>query len=139
MAAESITLIFDGSCGFCTLSVDVLRALDWRHSIHAVPFQRSGIPEAAGLTRRQCQYAVWLTTPAGKRYSSAGAASRALDQLVVAPIFSLLYAIPGLHQLEDAVYRWVAAHRGLLPGIRPRYGQPGGHCALPGRRDEQSE
>jgi predicted DCC family thiol-disulfide oxidoreductase YuxK len=82
---------------------------------------------------------VWATTPAGKRYRGAGAASHALDQIVVAPIFSLLYAIPGLHQLEDAVYRWVAEHRGRFPGIHPRYGQPGGHCALPGRPGGHSE
>jgi predicted DCC family thiol-disulfide oxidoreductase YuxK len=30
-----------------------------------------------------------------------------------------LYRIPGIRSIEDAVYRWVAAHRYRFPGTTP--------------------
>ncbi|MBS1251691.1 MAG: hypothetical protein MAG451_00724 [Anaerolineales bacterium] len=94
----------------------------------AVPFQKPGAPEAAGLTREQCEQAAWAVEPGGRRHRGAGAAHAALARgLGVRWVLSVYY-LPIIQQIEDVVYRWIAANRGRLPGTTPYCERHPGEC-----------
>ena len=114
-----VTLIFDGSCGFCTRSVRLIRALDREHRVTAVPYQKPGTPEAHGLSFAQCEAAIWAVTPERKRCSGAAAINTALSVALETRLPLWLYAAPGVRRLQDLVYSLVARNRRRLPGDAP--------------------
>ena len=75
--------------------------------------------EAAGLTADDTRREAWLITPEGETLGGAAAVNGALRYVWWARPFSWLYELPGLRQIEDAVYRWVARNRGRFPGVTP--------------------
>ncbi len=126
--SEKLVILFDGSCRFCTAVAELLRVLDWRHRLHCLPFQVPGVPPAYGLTVAQCERVLWAISPDGNSYQGAQAASSALDALVGLPLFRFLYHCPGIGQIEDKLYNWVASNRQFFPGIRPYCERPGSPC-----------
>jgi predicted DCC family thiol-disulfide oxidoreductase YuxK len=126
--SEKLVVLFDGSCHFCTATAELLRVLDWRHRLHCFPFQAPGIPQAYGLTVAQCERVVWAISPDGSSYQGAQAVSATLDAVVGHPLFRVLYQVPGIRQIEDKVYSWVASHRQWFPGIHPSCQRPGSPC-----------
>jgi predicted DCC family thiol-disulfide oxidoreductase YuxK len=113
------TLIFDGDCGFCTRSRNVLVRLDRRDRVSVVPFQRRGVAKLAGVSRDALAAAVYWLDDGGARYSGAQAVNAALSAALGTSLPLRLYRLPGMHQLQDAVYRWVATNRHRLPGTTP--------------------
>lgn len=113
------TLIFDGECGFCTRSRDVLIRLDRRHRVRTVPFQQPGVPEQAGVSEADLRKAVYWLAEDGTRFSGAEAVNAALSAAMGSLIPLRIYRLPGVRTLQDAAYRWVAANRHKLPGTTP--------------------
>ena len=112
-------LVFDGWCGFCTRSVDVIRRLDRHGRLEVLAHQRHGVYQRTGLTRAECEAAAWVVHRDGTRTSGARAVA---DALAVAtgrrwPVRS--FAVPGVAALADRAYAWVAANRRRLPGAEP--------------------
>ena len=69
------------------------------------------------LTAEQCMEAAWYVDEAGRQFRGAAAINTALGALGgVFYVASLFYRIPGLKQLEDAAYAWVARNRHRMPG-----------------------
>ncbi len=116
---ERLTLIFDGSCGFCTRSVGHVQALDRGNRVVVVPFQQVGVAAANGLTLAQCEAAAWAITPDHRRLRGAAAMAMVLAVAMQTRIPLLLYALPRLRQLQEAAYAWVARNRQWLPEVRP--------------------
>lgn len=116
---ERVTLIFDGSCGFCTWAVRLVRALDRRRRVTAAPFQRPGVPAAHGLTLAQCEAAAWAVTPDGTIYPGAAAVNVVLAVALGTRLPWLLYRLPGAGWLQDRLYDWVVRHRHRFPGDLP--------------------
>jgi predicted DCC family thiol-disulfide oxidoreductase YuxK len=89
------------------------------------PWQTPGLLARAGLTAAQAIEAAWFVDCAGRQHRGAAAINAALAEIggVFKPI-AALYRLPGLRQLEDAIYRWVAENRYRLPGSSPT-------CAVP--------
>lgn len=116
---QQLTLIFDGSCDFCTRSVRIVRALDRGRRITAVPFQKPGAAAAHGLTIPQCEAAAWAITPDQRRHPGAAAINVALAVALRTRLPLWVYAIPGIHQLQDAAYAWIARNRSRIPGDTP--------------------
>jgi predicted DCC family thiol-disulfide oxidoreductase YuxK len=125
--------------------VRLVRALDHHRRVTTVPFQQPGLLAAFGLDRERCEGAAWAITPDGDRHHGAAAMSLAVAVALGFPWPMQFYRLPGVRQVQDRVYAWVARHRGRLPGDRPYCAQqpdacgettPGGPtgCALP-RRD----
>lgn len=75
--------------------------------------------EAVGLTAEDAKREAWLITSREGALSGAAAVNGALKYVWWARPFTLLYVIPGLRQIEDAVYRWVARNRHRFPGVKP--------------------
>lgn len=125
VAFQKPTLIYDGDCGFCNRVADAVRRLDRRARLAVLPWQTPGLLEHAGLTAAQCTEAVWLVHPDGRQYRAAAAANQTLRELGgLWRALSYLYAVPGIQQLEDAAYQWVARNRHRLPGASAACANP---------------
>lgn len=112
-------LIFDGDCAFCTKSADIFKRL-LGEQVQIEPWQF--IPEqmaALGLTDEDGLTQVWFAEPSGKLTGGAEAVNRGLGQLWWFRPLSWLYYLPGIKQLQNRVYRWIAANRYRLPGGTP--------------------
>jgi predicted DCC family thiol-disulfide oxidoreductase YuxK len=82
-----------------------------------LPWQTQGLLDRVGLTAEQTMAAAWFADEEGKLFRGAEAINKSLEYLGgVYKLISLMYYVPGLKQIEDWVYRWVAANRYKLPG-----------------------
>jgi predicted DCC family thiol-disulfide oxidoreductase YuxK len=116
---ERLTLVFDGSCDFCTRSVRLVRALDREGRIAIEPFQKPGFPESHSLTVAQCERSVWAITPDGFPYPAAAAINFAIATALRSALPLWFYALPGITALQEAGYHLIAQNRHLIPGDRP--------------------
>jgi predicted DCC family thiol-disulfide oxidoreductase YuxK len=71
---------------------------------------------ALGLTAEDGMYQAWFVDAHGRLTGGAEAINQALRYVWWAKPFSYLYPLPGIRQLEDYAYRWVANNRHRLPG-----------------------
>ena len=116
---DYITVIFDGTCDLCTWSAQMVERLDRHHRLQLVPFQAPGALTTAGLSQPEAEAAAWAITPGGKRYRGAAAVNLALAVALGSRLPLVLYRLPGLRQLQDAIYAAIARYRHRLPGVRP--------------------
>lgn len=113
------TLFFDGACGMCTRSMDLLKKFDRTGKIHIEPLQSPGVAEHLGVEpTRLLDAARWLDV-SGTVYEGAEAMNAALSTAIGTRIPLVVYRIPGIRFIEDVVYRWVVAHRYKFPGTTP--------------------
>ncbi len=102
-----------------------IRALDRDRRVTAVPYQKPGVPAAAGLSVEQCEEAAWTVEPgeaSGKpwrRYRGAGAINASLAVALGIRLPLSLYGLPGVGRLQERLYDLVAANRHRLPGDVP--------------------
>jgi predicted DCC family thiol-disulfide oxidoreductase YuxK len=115
---DQLLVIYDGTCGFCSRVADNVAGLDWRRKVVWLPSQTPGLGPLVGLTSAETDAAAWAVTPTGAHRRGAGAAVAALDALLPGgiPAFATLYRIPGLHQIANLAYDWVARNRGRFAG-----------------------
>jgi predicted DCC family thiol-disulfide oxidoreductase YuxK len=131
---ERLTLIFDGSCDFCTRSVRLVRALDRGERVAIVPFQKVNVPESHGLTVAQCEQSVWAVTPDGFTYPAAAAVNLTLATALRSALPIWFYALPGITTIQEMVYHQIARNRRLIPGDIPyceQYPEECGKVAAP--------
>jgi predicted DCC family thiol-disulfide oxidoreductase YuxK len=131
-ASGKYLLLYDGHCRFCVARSRNLAALARRGTLHIVDFQEPGtlapFPE---LSHEACMRAMHLITPDGRVYRGFEAAVQAVATRPVIGWFAYLYYIPGLRQLCDWTYRFVAAHRYRFFGrTTPPASCEGGTCSL---------
>ncbi|MCA9949119.1 MAG: DUF393 domain-containing protein [Anaerolineales bacterium] len=85
--------------------------------------------ETLGLTLDDVMTQVWFVDGNGRLTGGAAAINASLASIWWFKPIALLYKLPGLRQLEDRVYRWVADNRYRLPGSTPQ-------CAIPKEKTE---
>jgi predicted DCC family thiol-disulfide oxidoreductase YuxK len=88
-----------------------------KNRIHIQPWQ--AIPQimsALGLTDADGMEQVWFVNGDGRLTGGAAAVNEALKWVWWGRPLATLYHLPGIKQLQDRVYRWVAANRHRLPG-----------------------
>lgn len=111
-------LVFDGDCGFCTASADVIRNRI-RPRCDVQPWQLLDLA-ALGLTPSACQEAVQFVGPAGEVASGSRAITAMLRTASPPwPFAAGMIDQPFIAVLADRTYRWVARHRHRLPGSTP--------------------
>jgi predicted DCC family thiol-disulfide oxidoreductase YuxK len=113
-------LIFDGECGFCTMSARWLHRWVVRGgSTRLAPWQQLDLDDL-GITEDQCRASVQWVGEDGQVASGHKAIAAILrdGHLVWRAIGALLVA-PGFSWLARRLYSWVAAHRYVLPGGTP--------------------
>lgn len=102
-----------------------MKALDRDRRVTAVPYQKPGVPAAAGLNVKQCQEAAWAIEPeeaSGKtprRYRGAAAINASLTVALGVRLSLSFYQLLGLGRLQERLYDLVAANRHRLPGDVP--------------------
>jgi predicted DCC family thiol-disulfide oxidoreductase YuxK len=112
-------LFFDGRCGMCTRSRDFLLKLNRTGDVTTEPLQSAGVADRLGILPSQLLDSVWWLDSSGTVYSGAEAANAAVSAALGTRLPLLIYRIPGIRALEDAVYRWVVDHRYRFPCTTP--------------------
>ncbi|KAA0021177.1 thiol-disulfide oxidoreductase DCC family protein [Antrihabitans cavernicola] len=121
----SAELLYDRDCGFCVKSAHFLQRIDRRGRVRIVALQQAGATERFGVSRDQALEQAWALDSRGERHAGAGAVNAVLSGAIGTRLPLLIYRLPGIRQLQDRVYRWVADNRYRLPGR-------GGTCAIDG-------
>jgi predicted DCC family thiol-disulfide oxidoreductase YuxK len=112
-------LFFDGACGMCTRSRDLLLRMDRTGNVQTEPLQSPGAAERLGIAPTSLLESVRWLDASGAVYSGAEAANAAFSAAIGTRIPLAIYRIPGVRFIEEAVYRWVAANRYRFPGTTP--------------------
>jgi predicted DCC family thiol-disulfide oxidoreductase YuxK len=99
--------------------VRLVERVDRDRRVTAVPYQKPGVPASSGLTLEECKEAAWAVSSDGRRYRGAGAVNVSLAVATRTALPLLVYALPGVRQLEDLAYDLIAANRNKLPGVEP--------------------
>jgi predicted DCC family thiol-disulfide oxidoreductase YuxK len=113
------TLFFDGACGMCTRSRDLLVKLNRTGEVVTEPLQKPGTADRLGIPEDRLMQSIWWLGSSGEVYSGAEAANAAVSAALGITVPLLIYRIPGMRWLQNAVYRWVADHRYKFPGTTP--------------------
>ncbi len=121
-------LYFDGNCGMCTRSVNALTSRQRTGDLRTAPFQAAGTADRLGVSADQMLEAAWWQDSSGEVYRGAEAINAAASAGFGTRIPLRVYRVPGVRQLQNAVYRWVATHRYRFPGTTPHCAARPGDC-----------
>ncbi|MGV0794953.1 thiol-disulfide oxidoreductase DCC family protein [Mycolicibacterium sp. XJ1819] len=113
------TLFFDGNCGMCTRSRDLLLKLNRTGALRTEPLQAEGAAERLGVAASSLMDSVRWLDSTGEVHAGAEAANAAVSAALGVRLPLRVYRVPGIRSLQDAVYRWVADHRYRFPGTTP--------------------
>lgn len=103
----------------CTRSRDFLLRLNRTGNAHTEPLQQPGTVERLGISPDDLMTQIWWLDSSGAVYGGAEAANAAASAALGTRLPLLIYRIPGLRNVQDAVYRWVADHRYRFRGTTP--------------------
>ncbi len=112
-------LFFDGACGMCTRSHDLLLRINRSGELRTEALQSPGTAERLGIDPSHLLESVRWLDSSGAVYSGAEAANAALSSAIGSRLPLQLYRLPGMRHVEDALYRWVATNRYRFPGTTP--------------------
>jgi predicted DCC family thiol-disulfide oxidoreductase YuxK len=115
-SSDQLTVIFDGTCGFCTAIRARIERWDRHGRIHWLPCQQVPI---AGGARRLCDETIVAITPEGLIDTGARAAARILAAVTGTHWPHTIATLPVICPLLSLAYRGVAAIRHHLPGVTP--------------------
>jgi predicted DCC family thiol-disulfide oxidoreductase YuxK len=122
------TLFFDGACGMCTRSRDLLLRMDRTGNLQTETLQSPGTAQRLGIAPTSLLESVRWLDSSGVVYSGAEAANAAVSAAIGTRIPLVIYRIPGVGVVEEAIYRWVAANRYRFPGTTPYCESHPGAC-----------
>lgn len=128
-------MLYDGDCGFCSLTVDVLSDLDLESRLEFVPLQHAHRhPERPELAVMAARYPLLESIHVRRSDGLVSAGGRAvleiLEALPVGRLFRPWAIIPGLPTALDLGYRLVAGRRGTISRFIARLGGPPPTCDL---------
>lgn len=125
-------LLYDGECRFCIAGSTRLAAMARPGLIERVDLRDRALLARYPSIPSDVDYsALRLVMPNGRMSSGAEAIALALGSRPVWKLITWLYWVPGIRQVTDALYRWVARNRFRVMG-RTTPGCESGACALPG-------
>jgi predicted DCC family thiol-disulfide oxidoreductase YuxK len=113
------TLFFDGACGMCTRARDFLLKMNRSGNLQTEPLQSPGVAQRLGIAPASLLESVRWLDSSGEVYSGAEAANAAFSSAVGTRIPLVIYRIPGIRFIEEAIYRWIAGHRYRFRGTTP--------------------
>src|SRR5437773_11054657 len=110
------TLIYDGECGFCRRSVDLLRRWDREQRIALVPFQDQARVAAFGIPLPALAAAMHLVLPPpdSRVLAGADAVPELLRRLRGKRWLAWGFRIPGVPFVARRLYGWIARRRRCL-------------------------
>lgn len=109
-------VLYDGHCRICTAGATQLRRWVRADQAQLLSFRDEGVlGRFPGLTSERCELAMQLVRSDGRIFEGAEAIVQVLRHRVVGKLARAYYA-PGLRQLADALYRFIARRRFALAG-----------------------
>ncbi len=109
------TVIYDGDCGLCRRSMDVLRRLDEEGVLELVESQAPGVRERfPGITPEAYSRAIQVVEPGGRTSEGAAAVERLCSIIPAGRRVGWLYRIPFARPMADRVYAWISRNRTTL-------------------------
>lgn len=125
---DHVTVIFDGTCGFCTRSIRYLHRLDRQGRVTSIACQvaqRNGQYELEGV---DCGESAWALTADGRREAGGQAAMLIASTLLRRSWPVTIGRLPGIRHALAFGYRTIATNRYRLPGDTPWCGANPGKC-----------
>lgn len=113
---QAITLYFDEDCGFCLKMCLILRSFLLPAEVRILPAQ--GYPLIHPIMVKENSWVV--TDPDGKPYIHWHAMAFLFAQRWPFKPLGWIMALPPFMSIGNAVYRWVATHRGLMGTLTQR-------------------
>jgi predicted DCC family thiol-disulfide oxidoreductase YuxK len=108
------TVVYDGECGVCRRSVELLRSWDREDRLRMVPFQGPGVmARYPQIEESEFRAAVQVIAPDGRHWSGADAVEQALRQAGRRRL-AWLFTLPLARPIARRVYRWVARNRSWI-------------------------
>lgn len=112
MSKETYLVIFDGDCGFCKRTVDLIKKLDWLKKFEFVPFQAKGILEKnKQITKEMCEKEIYLVKPEGKYFGGYDAFKIMTVFMPSTFLISWFFFLPGVTHIGRFVYKLIAKNR----------------------------
>ncbi len=109
-------VLFDGLCRICTQGAKSLRAWVTPDEVELVSFRDDGVlARFPGLTAERCEAAMQVVRRDGRVFEGAEAIVQVLRHRLLGKLTFAYYA-PGLRQLADALYQYVARRRFKIAG-----------------------
>jgi len=139
---KTLTVLYDGTCGFCTRQARFAQRIGGIGGAHvrlastADPRVLERYPDISRETANRQMYVQEETT--GRRYGGAAAVARLLREVPIIGLAGWLYYVPILHQIADGVYRVIARNRHRISRVLGWQALPDdscgeGACAIPQR------
>jgi predicted DCC family thiol-disulfide oxidoreductase YuxK len=125
-------VLYDGQCKLCDAGSRRLLRIARPGAVERVDFQQPGaLDPFPGLTHDACMKQMYLIAPDGRLYGGFEAAVQAVATRPIIGWIAYLYYVPGIRQLCDLLYRFLASHRYRLFGRKIAAGEcESGTCAV---------
>jgi len=123
-------VLFDGECPFCRKSVSILKRLDWlkRFEFRNMRRRENWPTTKEPLSMERMIEEMHLITTDGSVYAGFDAFRWIFSQMPITMGLVPFMFVPGVSQMGNRMYRWVATRRfQLLPCHE-------GVCVLPSKR-----
>jgi predicted DCC family thiol-disulfide oxidoreductase YuxK len=114
-----VTVIFDGTCGFCTRQVRFLHKLDRHHRLASKPCQHVKHDPTYGLENVDCGAMAWAISDDGRREAGAQAFTLVASVLLDSQWPLRIGRFPGIRQALALGYWIIARNRYRFPGDVP--------------------
>ena len=111
---KAALLLFDGDCGVCTRTAELMEGMDAAHNFSIRPYRGFTEDELRrfGLSYEKCSKRAYAISPSGKVYGGAFAANYFFfKRFPWSLLVVLIYALPPLLLAELAGYYLVAKNR----------------------------
>ena len=113
-----LTVIYDGDCGFCQATVEVIKKLDWFQRFNFAPFQKEGVlKKHNSLTKEMCEKEIYLCEENRdkKKYYGGYDAFKIMSLYIpVTFLISWFFFLPGVVQMGRSSYKKIASNRHLI-------------------------
>lgn len=115
----NLTVIFDGECGVCTLTIRKLKKWDRRDVLTFRTCQSVSLSNVEGVSPKKCMKAVYAIADDGTIASGSDAAALILTAMVNNRWPYRIGRWPIIRQVLSFGYGIVASNRRKLPGEKP--------------------
>lgn len=103
----------------CTRARNRLVAWDRTGNLQTEPYQRAGTAQRLGVSVDRLPESVWWLDDSGEVFAAAEAVNAAVSAALGTRVPLRIYRVPGIRQVQETVYHWVAEHRYRFPGTTP--------------------
>jgi predicted DCC family thiol-disulfide oxidoreductase YuxK len=130
-ARQTLTVLYDGTCGFCTRQARLAQRLGGAERVTLLSTSLPGVLEnRLGLTRESANRQLFVEEDgSGRRYGGAAAVARLVREVPLIGPVGWLYYLPLIRQLADAGYRVVARNRHHISRVLRWKPLPDDSCA----------